>query len=88
MKLKLILSGLVFGLGISSCAHAPATQIVDIPIATQAKHIDLKPCPELPINQLTTASTWDQRLSAWYASLTIQQGCIKARDQIIQEINK
>jgi hypothetical protein len=83
---RLIILCLLLG----ACAHAPvpATQVIDIPIVIQPRHIDLPSCPELPILALTPDSTWDQRLPAWYASITIQAGCIESRDNIIRELNK
>jgi hypothetical protein len=88
MKLKLFLMGLVIGVMVTSCAHAPATQIVDVPVAVHANKIVIAKCPELPIVTLTPDSTWDQRLKGWQASLVIVLGCLDARDAIIEELNK
>jgi hypothetical protein len=88
MKTKLFLVGLIIGLVTTSCAHAPATQIVDVPVPVHAKQIDLKACPKVPIVDLTPESSWDQRLSAWNATIVILQGCLDSRNQIILELNK
>ena len=88
MKLKLFLIGLVFGIVISGCAHAPATQIVDIPIPVQAKKIDIPVCPDRPIDSLKPEDSWDTRLKAWNSSLIILRGCWIADETILKSLNK
>ena len=88
MKLKLILAGLVVGLVVSSCAHAPATQIVDIAVPVEAKKINIPECPVLPINSVQPGDSFDMHLKAWNASLTILQGCWQADELILKELNK
>ena len=73
---------------LTGCAHAPTTQIVEVPVATPIKHVDLQVCPVLPILALTAESTWDSRLPAWQASLMILQGCYDAEHKILLEIFK
>jgi hypothetical protein len=89
MKIKLILAGLVAGLAVSSCAsNCPKPTIIETPIAIQAKHIDLEPCPLLPIYNLLPTDTFDVRLKAWDATIVLLKGCVDSRDKIIQELNK
>lgn len=79
---------LVASLFLGACATCPRPEIVETPIAIHAKHISLDSCPLLPIYSLGPDSNWDLRLKAWEATVIILQGCVKSRDQIIEEINK
>lgn len=83
---KLIMICLLIG----ACAHAPVptTQIIEVPVPVTPKHIDLKPCPTIPIIGLTPDSDWDSRLKAWNSSVVLQAGCIKSLENVIKEINK
>jgi hypothetical protein len=90
--IKQFVTGCLLGLALlnGACAHAviPTTQVVDIPVPVQPKHVELTPCPVLPIIALTPDSDWDLRLKSWDSSISILMGCVEARDKIIGEIGK
>jgi len=80
----LVLLALTF----AGCAHAPTTQTVEVPIAVRPAHVENPKCPDLPIKALRDEDTWDVRLKAWWSTIIIQDGCIKAKDKVLEELNK